>query len=175
MSGSAELRDPLVHFNALSEEDAASELLSCCGAKRWAREMALARPYASAAELYATADRIWATMIEPDWLEAIACHPRIGERKPAHASAKSQQWSSQEQSQTQAADASILAALAEGNNAYEKKFGITYIVCATGKSAGEMLAILQRRLSSTRETELTEAAAQQQLITRIRLEKWLQP
>jgi len=168
------MSEALLRWNSLDEEDAVAQLLSCCGAKRWARALAQARPFANIAELHAAADHIWSTMQEADWLEAIACHPRIGDRKPVHATAQSQQWSTQEQSQTQHAETAVLAALAEGNRAYEEKFGITYIVCATGKSAAEMLAILQQRLSSTREAELREAANQQRQITGIRLQKWLQ-
>jgi len=107
-------------------------------------------------------------------MEAFRAHPRIGERKAAHASAQSSQWSSQEQASVDSAQAAILAELAAGNARYEELFGFTYIVCASGKSAEEMLAILQRRLSSDRQTELREAAEQQRQITQIRLRKWLQ-
>jgi OHCU decarboxylase len=163
----------LTIFNSLPEPAAITQLLSICGSTRWANQLAAARPFTNIESLYTAADQIWSTMQEPDWLEAIATHPRIGDRKPAHALAQSQKWSSQEQSQTQLAEASTLEALAEGNRTYEEKFGITYIVCATGKSAADMLAILNHRLSSTREAELRAAAAEQQKITRIRLEKWL--
>ncbi len=112
---------------------------------------------------------------EPDWLEAFACHPRIGSRKPAaHASTQSATWSKQEQSSTTSAAEQTLSHLAALNAQYEERFGFTYIVCATGKSAEEMLAILNRRLQSTREHELIEAAEQQRQITQIRLSKWLQ-
>jgi OHCU decarboxylase len=120
------------------------------------------------------ADRTWATMQEADWLEAFACHPRIGERKVSmHAGEQSSAWSRAEQAQTNFASDSVLAEIAEGNQRYEELFGFTYIVCATGKSAEEMLAILKRRLQSTRETELREAAEQQRQIMQIRLGKWL--
>jgi OHCU decarboxylase len=163
----------LERWNRLSADDATAELLSICGAMRWAQGMAQARPLVSAEEIEAAADRIWETMEEPDWLQAIACHPRIGSQKPAHATEQSRHWSQQEQSKAQTADAAVLSALETGNCEYEQRFGITYIVCATGKSAPEMLAILQRRLTSTREAELREAAEQQRQITRIRLRKWL--
>ena len=112
-------------------------------------------------------------MEEADWMEAFSCHPRIGGRKSAHASAQSSAWSTQEQSSTNAAAEKVLAELAEGNALYEQRFGFTYIVCATGKSAEEMLAILNRRLASDRSKELREAAEQQRQITQIRLGKWL--
>jgi OHCU decarboxylase len=168
------MSDVLSRWNAMCEEEAAAEMLSICGAKRWAIRMAQARPMVAAADIFSAADTTWSAMGESDWLEAIACHPRIGYRKPAHATAQSQQWSRQEQNSAQQADEAVLNALANGNRAYEEKFGITYIVCATGKSAQEMLAILDRRLDSTREAELKEAAEQQRQITKIRLQKWLQ-
>jgi OHCU decarboxylase len=112
-------------------------------------------------------------MEEADWMEAFACHPRIGERKVSHGSTKSAAWSQQEQSSADAADDGMLAELAAGNSLYEQRFGFTYIVCATGKTAVEMLAILNRRLASDRATELREAAEQQRQITHIRLGKWL--
>jgi OHCU decarboxylase len=120
------------------------------------------------------ADRTWATMQEADWLEAFACHPRIGERKVSmHAGERSSAWSWAEQAQTDSASENVLDEIADGNQRYEELFGFTYIVCATGKSAEEMLAILKRRLQSTRETELREAAEQQRQIMQIRLGKWL--
>jgi OHCU decarboxylase len=128
---------------------------------------------ASVVELSLAADRVWSTMEEADWMEAFAWHPRIGERKTAHASAKSQAWSRQEQSSAEDAEEAVLAELAAGNEVYEEQFGFTYIVCATGKSAEEMLSILNRRLGSERAAELREAAEQQRQITQIRLGKWL--
>lgn len=112
-------------------------------------------------------------MAESDWIEAFAAHPRIGERKAAEASIPSAAWSRQEQSSVAAAQAAILQELAEGNAHYERQFGFTYIVCATGKSAERMLEILKHRLDNTRESELREAAEQQRQITQIRLHKWL--
>ena len=107
-------------------------------------------------------------------MEAFAHHPRIGERKASAASGQSSVWSAQEQSSTQSAAEAVLAALAEGNARYEETFGFTYIVCATGKSTEEMLAILQLRLTNTRQSELREAAEQQRQIMHLRLAKWLE-
>jgi 2-oxo-4-hydroxy-4-carboxy-5-ureidoimidazoline decarboxylase len=160
-------------WNNADASDAAEAMLACCGAPRWADQMVGIRPIPTIAALSEAADRIWATMQEPDWLEAFACHPRIGERKAPSASEQSSSWSQQEQSGTTAAAQEIMRQLAEGNALYEKRFGFTYIVCATGKSADEMLAILQRRLASTRMAELKEAAEQQRQIMQIRLGKWL--
>ncbi len=148
-------------------------MIACCGARRWAAAMVAERPIESPEKLSATAGQIWSTMEVPDWMEAFACHPRIGERKAANATAKSKEWSKQEQSTAAAADAGVLAQLTVGNTAYEERFGFTYIVCASGKSAEEMLAILQRRISNDRETELRVAAEQQRQIMQIRLRKWL--
>jgi len=130
------------------------------------------RPLGTVIELSEAADRVWSTMQEADWLEAFACHPRIGERKP-NAEGQSAAWSKQEQSRAGTASERLLGELAERNQLYEQRFGFTYIVCATGKSAEEMLAILKRRLTHTREDELREAAEQQRQIMQIRLGKWL--
>jgi 2-oxo-4-hydroxy-4-carboxy-5-ureidoimidazoline decarboxylase len=111
------------------------------------------RPIHDILELSTEADRVWTTMEEADWLEAFACQPRIGERKATQASAQSTVWSRQEQSSVSEAQARVLAELAEGNALYEQRFGFTYIVCATDKTADEMLDILNGRLASTREAE----------------------
>jgi OHCU decarboxylase len=163
----------LTSWNEVSPQAALDAMLACCGSKRWATGMVALRPIASVLELSTAADRIWSTMEEADWMEAFACHPRIGEQKAAHASLKSAAWSQQEQSLANSAAERVLAELAAGNALYEQRFGFTYIVCATGKSAKEMLTILNRRLSSDRDTELREAAEQQRQITQIRLGKWL--
>ena len=162
-------------WNELSDDLARATLLNCCAAQRWAATLAKQRPFFSEDSLYAAADIVWADMSEPDWMEAFRAHPRIGERKPAAASTQSQSWSSQEQASVTEAQTQILIDLANGNRRYEELFGFTYIVCATGKSADEMLNILTRRLASDRVTELREAAEQQRQITQIRLRKWLHP
>lgn len=163
----------LAAWNQADETTALDAILACCGARRWAKAMVASRPFASVKILSEAADRTWSTMEEADWLEAFACHPRIGERTAKRAAAQSAAWSAQEQSSTSQASEGVIAALATGNVLYEERFGFTYIVCATGKSAEEMLAILQRRLANSREAELREAAEQQRQITQIRLGKWL--
>ena len=160
-------------WNKADETEALNQMLACCGARNWASAMVALRPIGSVFELSEAADRVWATMTETDWMEAFACHPRIGERKATQAVPKSTAWSLQEQSSLAVADASVLAQLNEKNTQYEEKFGFTYIVCATGKTADEMLIILKRRLTNDRATELREAAEQQRQITQIRLGKWL--
>lgn len=163
----------LAAWNGMSEAEALNAMLACCGAKRWAAAMAARRPIADVIELSAAADREWGRMGESDWLEAFACHPRIGERKAGQAPAKSAAWSRQEQASTDSAGERLLAEIASGNEQYEQQFGFTYIVCATGKTAEEMLAILKGRIKNDRAAELREAAEQQRQILQIRLGKWL--
>jgi OHCU decarboxylase len=167
------LNPTLSAWNEAEAQAALDAMLACCGARRWADGMVALRPIANIADLSAAANRIWSTMKEADWMEAFACHPRIGERKTAHASKQSASWSQQEQSSANKATERVLAELEERNLLYEHRFGFTYIVCATGKSAEEMLAILNRRLSGDRATELIQASEQQRQITQIRLGKWL--
>lgn len=161
----------LARWNTDPEPEALAAMLACCAAQRWAAAMVAARPLDSIVALSETADRTWSTMTEPDWVQAFAAHPRIGERCPA--SMQSATWSQQEQASISAARERTIAQLAEGNAAYELRFGFTYIVCATGKSADEILSILQRRLAETRDNELREAAEQQRQILQLRLGKWL--
>ena len=160
-------------WNGGDESSATDAMLACCGAQRWAAQMVALRPIANIAALSEAADSVWATMGERDLLEAFACHPRIGERTASAAPEKSNAWSIQEQAGTSSAANNVMRELAEGNTQYEQRFGFTYIVCATGKTADEMLAILRRRLANDRVAELKEAAEQQRQITQIRLGKWL--
>lgn len=163
----------LAEWNIADEQLATEAMLACCGARRWAAGIVALRPIATIVALSEAADRVWAAMTEPDWLEAFACHPRIGERQAPSASATSTAWSEQEQSGAAGAPSIILRELAELNLRYEQHFGFTYIVCATGKSAGEMLDLLKRRLANDRMAEWREAAEQQRQIMQIRLGKWL--
>jgi OHCU decarboxylase len=160
-------------WNDADPVEATREVLACCGSRQWADQMVTLRPIPTIAAFSEAADSIWAAMEESDWLEAFACHPRIGERAAASISEQSSTWSQQEQSRITAAAESTMRQLAEGNALYEQRFGFTYIVCATGKTADEMLVILQRRLANARVAELREAAEQQRQIMQIRLGKWL--
>jgi 2-oxo-4-hydroxy-4-carboxy-5-ureidoimidazoline decarboxylase len=164
----------LEQWNEADPATALAALMACCGARRWAAALVARRPFANTEELHGAADDAWHTMLEPDWLEAFACHPRIGERSQPHPNSQSSTWSSQEQASIQTAPSNTLSALAQSNAAYERKFGFTYIVCATGKAPEEMLAILHRRLAGDRESELRNAAEQQREIMHIRLRKWLE-
>ena len=163
----------LAEWNNADEQTATEAMLACCSASRWAAEMIALRPIATIVALSDAADRAWSTMAEPDWIEAFACHPRIGERKASSASVTFAAWSEQEQSGAASAPSIILRELAELNLLYEQRFGFTYIVCATGKTASEMLDLLRRRLANDRMAELREAAEQQRQIMQIRLGKWL--
>ena len=111
-------------------------------------------------------------MTAADWREAFAHHPKIGDVESLRRKfASTSVWTAGEQSGVVGAEEAVLTALAEGNAAYEARFGYIFIVCATGKSAGEMLEILQTRLLSGPRTELRVAAEEQKKITRLRLEK----
>jgi OHCU decarboxylase len=143
-----------------TEED----FFKCCGCRRWAKAMAARSPFKDEAALYAAADEEWAKASKDDVLEAFRAHPKIG-AKAAHG------WAKGEQSGMDAAEAAVREELARGNEEYEKKFGYIYIVCATGKSAPEMLEILRARLPHTPEEELKTAAGEQAKITKIRLAK----
>lgn len=168
------MRGVLARWNGLSAEDAAREVLACCGSSAWARELAGRRPFEGESALVAASDEIWNRLTATDWIEAFSKHPRIGEQKArVVASSQSAAWSAQEQKGVGAAAESVQAALLAGNQQYEEKFGRVFIVCATGKSAEEMLGILNGRLRNDAATELRAAAEEQRKITNIRLKKWL--
>jgi 2-oxo-4-hydroxy-4-carboxy-5-ureidoimidazoline decarboxylase len=164
----------LARWNGLPHEEAAREILPCCGSVAWAASMALKRPVEEEAALLAASDEIWRALGEADWLEAFRSHPRIGETTAEKGfAAQSSAWSAQEQQKTTTADEAVKMALKWGNREYEQKFGRIFIVCATGKSAGEILEILRRRLHNDEATELQQAAEEQRKIMHIRLKKWI--
>lgn len=166
----------LATLDAVPAPDAETALLSCCGSRAWARAMALRRPFRTREALLRAADDVWWSLGADDWLEAFRAHPRIGERRAARAQpGEGDAWSAEEQAGTRSAEASLLDTLAEGNRAYEARFGHIYIVCATGRSADELLAVLRSRLGNDPGTELRIAAEEQRKITRIRLEKLIGP
>jgi OHCU decarboxylase len=163
-------------LNALSVEQAATELLTCCGSREWARRMADRRPFADATELLDTADAVWWSLERGAWLEAFRSHPRIGERQAeAVQTDREKRWSEGEQAGVDVAADATRQALAEGNREYEARFGHIYLVCATGKSGEELLAILTQRLANDPEAEICVAAEEQRKITHLRLEKLLIP
>jgi OHCU decarboxylase len=158
-------------FNHAPTPEAEAQLLACCGSARWAGRLAAQRPFATLDDMIAAGEATWFSLDEADWLAAFACHPRIGEKKAATtqylASSESEQAAAQE------SIAAVAEALLLGNRAYEEKFGFLYIVFASGRSAAELLQVLEARLKNSREEELQEAARQQQRITNLRLRKWL--
>ncbi len=161
-------------LNDLSGEEARKALLDCCGSAKWVDVMARLVPFANAERLLEAADRVWAGLEESDWLEAFRHHPAIGSKKSAtKRSSTAKTWSAGEQSRAQEASEETLAQLAEANQAYHAKFGIVFLICATGKSAEEILAALRSRIANDWATEVKIAAEEQRKITRIRLEKLL--
>jgi 2-oxo-4-hydroxy-4-carboxy-5-ureidoimidazoline decarboxylase len=161
-------------LNHLSVEQARAELLRCCGSSRWASQMAARRPFTGVPDFLGAAEDIWNGLSSRDWMEAFSHHPRIGDLDSLRAKfAQTGNWAAGEQSGVKGAPDEILKALAEGNRNYEQKFGFIFIVCATGKNAGEMLAMLNERLVNDLAIELKVASAEQNKITRLRLQKLL--
>ncbi len=186
----------LADLNALGDQAAVDAFLRCCGSSRWARQMSAARPFADAAAMAEAADRIGSTLEAEDWLEAFAAHPKIGAGRAGEAGragaaggagkagragrageagrAGGESWSEQEQASVARAGDATLRRLADANRDYEARFGYIFIVCATGKTADEMLALLKDRLRHDACDELAIAAQEQRKITRIRLAKLLE-
>ena len=170
------MNQSIKRINDFSAVDATAEFLKCCGSTEWAQEMTAARPFATEQELFTTADDISAVLGDEDWLEAFRSHPKIGEKKAAAVqSHQEQKWSAQEQSGVAEASAGTISQLAERNREYEDRFGFIFIVCASGKSPDEMLAILNSRIDNDPRAELSIASEEQRKITRLRLEKLLNP
>jgi OHCU decarboxylase len=168
------LKEGLERLNNLSETEAEAEFLKCCGSTLWARRIAAERPFHDLQLLLAAADAVWWALDAEDWLEAFSRHPKIGEKESERLQAHdARQWSEQEQAGTHSADEETRLALAAANREYERKFGHIYIVCATGKTADQMLSILKERLENDADKELRVAAEEQRRITHLRLEKLL--
>jgi OHCU decarboxylase len=137
--------------------------------------MAAARPFASAEAMDTTADTIWLALDRVDWLEAFAAHPKIGERRAGGAGRDdTKAWSQQEQAVAARASHETMRRLADANRDYEARFGYIFIVCATGRTADEMLSLLEARLRHDAAGELLIAAEEQRAITRLRLRKLLE-
>lgn len=195
MSRDGESRGVAELLNGQDVDLARRALGGCCGARRWVEGMLVRRPFAEGATLFGAAEEVWWSLAEEDWLEAFSHHPRIGERKAARtaisqesisqgaatsaatsrviaeASAKSQEWSRQEQAAVASADESLQAALEAGNRAYEEKFGYVFLIRAAGRGGEEILAELRRRLNNDAAAEIRQAASQQAEITALRLAK----
>jgi OHCU decarboxylase len=164
----------LAWLNSLPSVEAEKELLQCCGSTRWAKQLAEARPFKTIGALLASANQIWWSLDRNDWLEAFRSHPKIGERKAADpVSTQAHQWSGQEQAGVATVSRETVDSLATLNRAYEQKFGLIFIICATGKTSAEILSALRERLEHDTADELPIAAAEQNKITALRLNKLL--
>ena len=151
-------------------EEARAILLRACGSTRWVDRMLARRPFGRDAKLLSAARVEWFGLTEPDWLEAFSHHPRIGDRASLEARfPATHDLSSKEQAGVAAARDEVINALAEANESYFDRFGFIFIVCATGKSAEEMLGLLRDRLNNDRASELRIAAEEQSKITALRL------
>jgi 2-oxo-4-hydroxy-4-carboxy-5-ureidoimidazoline decarboxylase len=165
----------LVRWNSLDPATAAREALPCCGSQAWATALAARRPIADEASLIEASTSIWLALPEEAWQKAFDSHPRIGQtHAQTHATEESLRFSAQEQRTALSEDETIRLTFEEANRRYEQKFGRIFIVCATGKTSAEMLAILETRMKNDIATELREAAEQQRQITELRLHRWLE-
>lgn len=164
----------LHELNTLGAKQLKEELFKCCGSSAWVKNMMPYFPADDLVELLEDAEEQWWMCNEKDWKEAFSHHPKIGDidsLKKKFASTAG--WASGEQAAVSTANEETLKALANGNRLYEEKFGYIFIVCATGKSAEEMLTILQTRLQNNPEVEIQIAADEQNQITKLRLQKLL--
>jgi len=162
-------------FNQLKAGEAKVELLKCCGSETWVDKMIEHFPFQNSDYLFQKATDIWYDECsEKDWLEAFKYHPKIGDLSSLKEKyANSKEWASGEQSGVDSASMATIERLAKVNQLYENKFGYIFIVCATGKSANEMLQLAEARLKNDPKVELQIAMAEQQKITLIRLQKLL--
>ncbi|HEU4927097.1 MAG TPA: 2-oxo-4-hydroxy-4-carboxy-5-ureidoimidazoline decarboxylase [Vicinamibacterales bacterium] len=164
--------EPWERLDSASPEEARRLLTTCCGSSAWVDRMLRRCPFGSADALLAAAPEAWLDLTLTDWLEAFSHHPKIGDRTSlAQPFAATAHLSAREQSGAADAPAQVLDDLAAANRTYEEKFGYIFIVCATGKSAGEMLALLRARLLNDPATEIRVAAEEQGKITQLRLQR----
>ena len=169
------MNDVLARWNSLDADTAAREILPSCGSRAWAAALTAARPIADEPSLIAASSAVWLSLPEDAWQEAFDSHPRIGQsHAQTQATEESLRWSAQEQHAALSEDDAAKLALAEANRRYEQRFGRIFIICASGKSASEILRILEARMKNDSQTELHEAAEQQRQITQLRLHRWLE-
>ncbi|HST51486.1 MAG TPA: 2-oxo-4-hydroxy-4-carboxy-5-ureidoimidazoline decarboxylase [Pyrinomonadaceae bacterium] len=165
---------PIEKLNNMTADEKRAALLACCGSTRWAEEVSALLPMWDVVQLLIIGERIWGELAREDWLEAFRAHPRIGEKKAeAEVSEAARRWSDGEQSRASAASQETLDALAGANREYEEKFGFIFIVCATNRSAEQMLSHLRERMKNDEETEIRIAAEEQWRITELRIKKLL--
>ena len=156
-------------LDAATDADARALLTRACGASRWVDRMMARRPFGGDARLLRAARIEWFGLTEADWLEAFSHHPQIGDREPTARFQATHDLSAKEQAGVGRAGDEVLSALADANQTYLDRFGFIFIVCATGKTAEEMLQLLRDRLPHDRATELRVAAEEQAKITALRL------
>ncbi|HJU87289.1 MAG TPA: 2-oxo-4-hydroxy-4-carboxy-5-ureidoimidazoline decarboxylase [Gemmatimonadota bacterium] len=162
---------PVAKLNALTAEDARMALREVCGSSRWARTVESARPFHDAEALHHAAEEAWDALVRTDWLEAFAAHPRIGEDRRV-SGGEASDWSRAEQAAVAAAGQER-DELEKVQHAYERLFGWPYIVCATGRTAAELLADCRDRMANEPEDEIGAAAGEERRIGRLRLVKLL--
>ncbi|HVJ92079.1 MAG TPA: 2-oxo-4-hydroxy-4-carboxy-5-ureidoimidazoline decarboxylase, partial [Labilithrix sp.] len=179
-SGAGRERWGMRYLRAMPEAELEAALRACCGSSAWVRAMLDERKkneeaFTSLEALKKIAAERWNKLGGADWDEAFKAHPRIGEKKADGVQSKvAHGWSTKEQSKVSEASQDVLDELRAVNKAYEERFGRIYIVCATGKTAEEMLAIAKERMNGDAETELRRAADEQRKITELRLAKLVQ-
>jgi len=162
----------IAQFDHLTEAEKREQLFKCCGSTHWVDLMLTVFPVEGLVNLLQYADEKWLLCGEQDWLEAFTHHPKIGNKSSLKEKfATTASWASNEQSGVSSASDDVIDALAKGNDDYFDKFGFIFIVCATGKSAQEMLDLLVARLPNDWDTEIQIAAEEQAKITAIRLNK----
>ena len=162
----------LVWLNSLKVNEAEAAFLDCCGSQKWARRMAAERPFRMLDDLYSAAEATWFSSTPADWLEAFAAHPKIGTSSTAKS--RSGKWSAGEQDKAGKASDEVKRKLDEVNRLYEEKFGFIFIVCATGRTAEDLLADCIARLRNSAADEIRIAAREQHDITVLRLNKLLE-
>ena len=164
----------MVWINAVSATELENFFRQCCSCETWVQRMVSRRPYDSRDAVLRAADENWQQLDEADYMQAFAGHPLIGDVQSLQMNyADAGGLSAAEQSGVTTAQHETLEALVAANAAYTVRFGFIFIVCATGKRASEMLALLQARLGNTRDEEIHNAKSEQCKITRIRLEQLL--
>jgi 2-oxo-4-hydroxy-4-carboxy-5-ureidoimidazoline decarboxylase len=156
----------LQELNTVDRGAVRDSLFACCGSRAWVEKMVDLRPFPDEDALLSSAHTVWRALAPGDWLEAFAHHPKIGEKSQA-------KWSAREQHGMENAAPEIASEMQQLNITYQRKFGYIFIVCASGKSANAMLALLRERLDNPPEAELSIAAAEQSKIMALRLQKLL--
>ena len=164
----------LDELNNQTVEQANHTFMQCCTSSVWGERMVSSRPFTSEKKLKESANTIWQSLEETDFLEAFEGHPKIGDVNSLRAKyANTKELAGNEQGLVKQANDDVLEVLAQGNSDYEQKFGFIFIICATGKSAKEMSDLLQARLPKTKEQEFVNAAEEQRKIFQLRIDKAL--